>query len=148
MHTNTTTSDSTFVQEWLCHLFFPPDVCPCATTVILPLPQRLGESCSQTRPKRRRQVSMPTSETATCWASVMLCTQQQQHSDLHAGSMLSPSNGYLRGTFPFDFVLEQGWPQLCPALSRSPWTSSSAQSLPCFLGWLQSTGPVSFSLCS
>lgn len=71
----------------------------------------------------------------------MLCTQEQ-HSDLRAGSVLSPSDGCLLGTFPFDFVLEQGGPQLCPALSRS---GSSAQSLPCVV-WVhcRALGPFPF----
>lgn len=74
----------------------------------------------------------------------MLCTQQQ-HSDLRAGSTLSPSDGCLLGTFPFDFVLEHGGPQLCPALSRSPGTSSSAQSLLCVV-WVRgrALGPLPF----
>lgn len=54
----------------------------------------------------------------------MLCTEQQQ---VCAGSVLAPRDGCLLSTFPFDFILEQGEAQLCPALFRS---GSSAQTLP------------------
>lgn len=48
-----------------------------------------------------------------------------------ADSLLFPSDGCLLGTFPFDFVLEQGGAQPCPAQSRTPRSGSSAQSQPC-----------------
>lgn len=76
----------------------------------------------------------------------MLCTQQQ-HSDLHAGSTLSASDGCLLGTFPFDFVLEQGGPQPCPALSRSPRSGSSTQSLLCVV-WVCCRAPSLFPFLS
>lgn len=91
-----------------------------------PLDTRLGRVLLPDQPQEKETSVSAHFGNRTCRVSAMLCAQQQ-HSGPSAGTVLFPSDGCLL-EFPFDFVLEQGAPQLCPALSRS---GCSAQSLPC-----------------
>lgn len=121
MHTNTTT----FLCKRLCHFFFSTRHMPMCNHCH-PLPGTnvgrvlLPYQTSINTYFRNCNLLSIADALSTAAAPRPLCRH-----------LLFPSDGCLLGAFPFDFVLEQGGAQPCPALSRSPRSGSSAQSQPC-----------------